>query len=199
MGGGGPDLVRDPHHQTAAQRRLSGCRRHHLRRGRRTLWSRRPRAASRPGRLERSGNHCQSHICTDHCDPSEGREEAGCLTVEPVRFTGASLMFSERSYWSRDLHSQVPRFMPEQKTSQHELSVARLRIRFVVGGSERLDLMQVHFERSGGFAGLRISHDVDSANLPPEEASELSKLIETAHFFELPAVLRATLPRADRV
>ncbi len=58
--------------------------------------------------------------------------------------------------------------------------------------------MQVHFERSGGFAGLRISLDVDSANLPPEEASELSKLIETAHFFELPAVLRAIQPGADR-
>src|SRR5713101_5662524 len=58
--------------------------------------------------------------------------------------------------------------------------------------------MQVHFERSGGLAGLRISHDVDSANLSPEEASELSKLIEAAHFFELPAVLRAIQPGADR-
>ena len=58
--------------------------------------------------------------------------------------------------------------------------------------------MNIHFERSGGFAGLRLSHDVGSADLQPEEADELNRLIEGARFFDLPAQLRASDPGADR-
>lgn len=58
--------------------------------------------------------------------------------------------------------------------------------------------MNIHFERSGGFAGLRLSHDVDSADLSPEERSELDRLVEAAHFFDLPADVRAPNPGADR-
>jgi hypothetical protein len=58
--------------------------------------------------------------------------------------------------------------------------------------------MNIHFERSGGFAGLRLSQDVDSANLPPEERSELDRLVEEARFFDLPADVRAANSGADR-
>ena len=58
--------------------------------------------------------------------------------------------------------------------------------------------MHLHLERSGGFAGLRLSHDIGSADLSPEEEHELSRLVEAAHFFDLPAVLRSVGPSADR-
>ena len=58
--------------------------------------------------------------------------------------------------------------------------------------------MNIHFERSGGFAGLRTAQDVDSTNLSPEERSELDRLVEAAHFFEIPADVRAANPGADR-
>jgi hypothetical protein len=62
----------------------------------------------------------------------------------------------------------------------------------------RVDTMNIHFERSGGFAGLRASQDLDSADLSPEERSELDRLVETAHFFDLPSDVRAANPGADR-
>jgi hypothetical protein len=58
--------------------------------------------------------------------------------------------------------------------------------------------MRVHFERSGGFAGLYVSGTVDSADLPPEEESELNRLVKAANFFELPEVIRGVNPGVDR-
>ena len=58
--------------------------------------------------------------------------------------------------------------------------------------------MQIHFERSGGFAGLRLAHDIDSAILPADQEAPLKDLVEQSRFFELPAVLRAERPGADR-
>jgi len=58
--------------------------------------------------------------------------------------------------------------------------------------------MQIHFERSGGFAGLRLAHDIDSAILPADQEAHLKDLVEQSRFFELPAVLRAERPGADR-
>jgi hypothetical protein len=58
--------------------------------------------------------------------------------------------------------------------------------------------MNIHFERSGGFAGLRLSHDVDSTGLSPEEKEELNRLVEASGFFDLPPVVRAVNPGADR-
>jgi hypothetical protein len=53
--------------------------------------------------------------------------------------------------------------------------------------------MEVHFERSGGFAGRKIS-----ATIREPIAEELRRLIEAARFFELPR--RGTTPArgADR-
>lgn len=58
--------------------------------------------------------------------------------------------------------------------------------------------MQIHFERSGGFAGMKLQHDVDSASLSPDQAQQLSQLLESAQFFKLPQTLQATSPGADR-
>ena len=58
--------------------------------------------------------------------------------------------------------------------------------------------MQIHLERSGGFAGLRLIHDIDSTTLSPEQQAELNNLIEQSHLFELPPVLRAEHAGADR-
>lgn len=58
--------------------------------------------------------------------------------------------------------------------------------------------MQIQFERSGGFAGLRLAHSVSSEALPAEDGKKLKELVEGARFFELPATIRATEPGADR-
>ena len=63
---------------------------------------------------------------------------------------------------------------------------------------QRNRTMQIHFERSGGFAGLRLAHDIDSGTLPPEQQADLKNLIEQSRFFELPPVLQAERPGADR-
>jgi len=59
-------------------------------------------------------------------------------------------------------------------------------------------MIQIQFERSGGFAGIRQSHSISSDTLSPEEENKIIGLIETAHFFDLPPVLRSTQPGADR-
>ena len=52
--------------------------------------------------------------------------------------------------------------------------------------------MRVRFERSGGIAGIMLAHDFDSAQLPPEQTSELTRLVAEAQFFDLPGEIRAT-------
>jgi emfourin len=47
--------------------------------------------------------------------------------------------------------------------------------------------MKVYFERSGGFAGMVTSANVDTQTLPPSEAHEIQNLIENSHFFDLPS------------
>lgn len=58
--------------------------------------------------------------------------------------------------------------------------------------------MRIVFERSGGFAGMRISATIDTQALSPEQASELRSLIEAAHFFDLPKTIRSSTPGGDQ-
>jgi hypothetical protein len=58
--------------------------------------------------------------------------------------------------------------------------------------------MKISFERTGGFAGIRLATTVDSATLTPEEAAQLRTLVDNAKFFALPAKIKATAPGADR-
>src|SRR5207245_9594497 len=50
--------------------------------------------------------------------------------------------------------------------------------------------MQIHLERSGGFAGLRLIHDIDSRALSEEQHAELKKLIGLYPLFVHTPVLR---------
>jgi hypothetical protein len=47
--------------------------------------------------------------------------------------------------------------------------------------------MRINFERSGGFANISLKAEIDPAELPPERAKELKRLVEKAHFFDQPA------------
>jgi hypothetical protein len=46
--------------------------------------------------------------------------------------------------------------------------------------------MKIYFERSGGFAGIRMSTEVDIHSLPPDEAHKIQGMIDNAkEFFNL--------------
>lgn len=47
--------------------------------------------------------------------------------------------------------------------------------------------MLIHFERTGGFGGLRIEASLNTASLPSGEARRLEEAVEAAGFFSLPA------------
>ena len=58
--------------------------------------------------------------------------------------------------------------------------------------------MRVSFERTGGFAGMRMTAALDSDSLSPDEQRDLRDMIETAGFFQLPKRIIAPTPGADR-
>jgi hypothetical protein len=57
--------------------------------------------------------------------------------------------------------------------------------------------MRVLFERSGGFAGIPLTLTIDLANLSPDEATQLNRLIEQADFFNLPTTI-SSAAKPDR-
>jgi hypothetical protein len=58
--------------------------------------------------------------------------------------------------------------------------------------------MHIQFERSGGFAGMRLTAAIDSDTLSPDDAAALRDLIHTASFFDLPAKSQKSPSGADR-
>ncbi len=58
--------------------------------------------------------------------------------------------------------------------------------------------MQVEFERSGGFAGMRLMVSISTDTLPEAEAKELRRLVESAGFFDLPAEINDSAAVADQ-
>ena len=58
--------------------------------------------------------------------------------------------------------------------------------------------MHIHFERTGGFAGMRMTTTVNTESLSSKDASDLRKMVNTAGFFDLPAVIRTMAQGADR-
>ncbi len=58
--------------------------------------------------------------------------------------------------------------------------------------------MRILFERTGGFAGLKLKATVDAETLPPPKARRLQRLLEESHFFELPLRLEGPAGRPDR-
>ena len=55
--------------------------------------------------------------------------------------------------------------------------------------SQEMSLIQIQFERSGGFMGLRLKTAVDSDHLTAEEAAEWEQMVASARFFDLPSNL----------
>lgn len=58
--------------------------------------------------------------------------------------------------------------------------------------------MRIEFTRTGGFAGMRLTTSVDTADLPAEQVSMLDKLVKDAGFFDLPEKLLPESPKPDR-
>ena len=58
--------------------------------------------------------------------------------------------------------------------------------------------MRMTIERTGGFAGMRLTKVVDASTLPAEEKNQLRRLVDAADFFRLPATLISNSPQPDR-
>lgn len=52
-----------------------------------------------------------------------------------------------------------------------------------------MDVKRIKFERTGGFAGIRIGADIDLDDLSEEQARELRELLDNVDFDELPEQL----------
>jgi hypothetical protein len=57
--------------------------------------------------------------------------------------------------------------------------------------------MHVTIQRTGGFAGIPMTKSIDGASLSDSESRRLQQMIETAHFFEIPALIPSK-PQPDR-
>jgi len=57
--------------------------------------------------------------------------------------------------------------------------------------------MRIMFERTGGFAGLKLKASFEADSLPPREARRLHKLLHDSRFFELPLRLESPASRPD--
>jgi len=58
--------------------------------------------------------------------------------------------------------------------------------------------MRIAFERTGGFAGMRLAVELNTGKLSQEEAQELEQMIQSASFFDLPDTITSPTPEADR-
>jgi hypothetical protein len=58
--------------------------------------------------------------------------------------------------------------------------------------------MRIEFERTGGFAGMKLRATIQAEALPPEQAQELASLMAAADFFNLPGAITAPRPGADQ-
>ena len=56
--------------------------------------------------------------------------------------------------------------------------------------------MRIWIVQSGGFAGLRREHAVDTGELPAAAAAELESRIDAARFFDLPSRMTRPIPDA---
>jgi hypothetical protein len=60
-----------------------------------------------------------------------------------------------------------------------------------------MDVERIHFERTGGFAGIHLAADFDLGELPEEQVNSLTELLDELDFPELPENLSADLSRSD--
>ena len=58
--------------------------------------------------------------------------------------------------------------------------------------------MHIEFVRSGGFAGLFLTANIDLQTLPPDESALLEREINDTAFFDLPEQIKPASPMPDR-
>ncbi|MEW6491414.1 MAG: protealysin inhibitor emfourin [Cyanobacteriota bacterium] len=58
--------------------------------------------------------------------------------------------------------------------------------------------MRIVFERTGGFAAMKMTKEIDTATLPAEETNQLRQLVDAADFFHLPTTITPKTPQPDR-
>lgn len=56
---------------------------------------------------------------------------------------------------------------------------------------------KVKFERTGGFAGIRLAAEVDMDDIPEDQKREIIRLIDETDFDELPKKLSGKMPMPD--
>lgn len=61
-----------------------------------------------------------------------------------------------------------------------------------------MDVERIKFERSGGFAGMTIAHDVKLEDLPQEQAHTLLELLDDLDFGGLPEQMPGTESMSDQ-
>ena len=60
-----------------------------------------------------------------------------------------------------------------------------------------MDAKRIRFERTGGFAGIRIGADFDLEDLPEEQADQIREMLDDVDFAELPEKLMKGRPIPD--
>lgn len=60
-----------------------------------------------------------------------------------------------------------------------------------------MDIKRIKFERTGGFAGIRVAADMELEDLPKEQADRLCELMDDVDFDELPENLMKGNPVPD--
>jgi hypothetical protein len=61
-----------------------------------------------------------------------------------------------------------------------------------------MEVQRIKYERSGGFAGMRLSADFQPSDLPDEQARSLMDLLDEMDFDELPENLTTHPPQPDQ-
>jgi hypothetical protein len=60
-----------------------------------------------------------------------------------------------------------------------------------------MDIERIKFERTGGFAGMRLASDFELDDLPEDQAAQLCELLDDVDFDELPENLMKGNPVPD--
>jgi len=58
--------------------------------------------------------------------------------------------------------------------------------------------MQIYFQRTGGFVGMKMTANLDSLDFSMDEQQELVQLIRQADFFRLPTRIMSKMSQPDR-
>ncbi len=58
-------------------------------------------------------------------------------------------------------------------------------------------IKKIKFERTGGFAGIRLHAEIDMEDLPKDQKSEILEILDESDFDELPEKLSSKMPIPD--